>query len=287
MSDNILASSVNSIPHLTVWDKMIKARFDAIDLSPLLMYLIEVVPSEALPILGEQFDVLGFKGWALCDNDEDRRNLIRRAIELKRYMGTPWSVKEALKAVGYYNVGIQEGVSTALYDAVYVHDGTINYGGGNWAYFRLSILDLGEGKGFSTESLALIIEVVNTYKPARCKLLDILLTATVQDYWDNIEDEWQAAGTLAGADAFNVTHYYDGSGIHDGSWLYNPDSSIFLMNINVEGVEDEFGEVDDSNFHIIILPLAITLSTEDDFDLLAEDGNTLILENTVVYYEGE
>lgn len=285
-NENILASSVNSIDRITVFDRMIKARLEAIDLTPMLMYLIDVVPVAALPILAEQFDVLGFNGWILCDTDDERRTLIKRAIALKRFRGTPWSVKEALRSVGYNDVSIQEGVSGALYDATYTYDGTITYGGGNWASFRLSLLDLGETKGFSSEDLATIIEVVNKYKAARCKLLDIILTASTNDYFDEIDDDFTINAAITDSDGFGVTHYYDGSNVHNGSWLYSGDTSEFEINAAFE-IEDAFNAVNDSDFHIIIAPLGIFLTTEDDEELITEDGNNIVLETSVSYYEGE
>jgi phage tail P2-like protein len=286
-NENILASSVNSIDHITVFDRMVQARLESIDLVPMLMYLIDVVPVAALPALAEQFDVLGFNGWALCDTEEQRRTLIKRAIELKRFRGTPWSVKEALKSVGYNDVSIQEGVSGALYDATYVHDATITYGGGNWANFRLSLLDLGESKGFSTEDLATIIEVVNKYKPARCKLLDIILSATTIDYFDEIQDsEFSINAESNLQDEFNVTHYYNDTNIFDGSWLYSADSSEFEFAENFE-FEDVLNSANDSDFKIIIAPLGISIATEDEYEFITEDGNSIILETSVNYYEGE
>ncbi len=286
-NENILASSVNSIDHITVFDKMMKARLEAIDLTPLLMYLIDVCPVEALPILAKQFDMLGFNGWILCDTEDQRRGLLKRAIELKKVCGTPYAVKEALKSVGYYDVSIQEGVSGALYDGTYTYDGTITHGGGNWASFRVSLLDLGESHGFSVEDLATIIAVVNKYKSARCKLLDIVLTATVFDYWETItDDDFKITASFDDVDEFNVTHRYDGSNIHDGTWLYSGEVDEFLINVGLKEEEDYFNSVDDSNFNIKIIPLSMSIGTEDGSEFITEDGNALIVETSVEYYDG-
>jgi hypothetical protein len=278
-NENILASAVNSTDHITVFDRMAKTRFDSIDLTPILMYMLDIVPVQALPYLASQFDVLGFNGWALCETELERRTLIKRAIELKKYRGTPWSIKEALKSVGFFGVEIQEGSTDAIYDSTYTHDGTIGYGGGNWANFRLSLLDLGESKGFSTESLSIIIEVVNKYKPVRCNLLDIILSATTIDNFESNDDSLIFKGNATQSDAFNVIHKYDGSNVHDGSWLYAGNSSILTIDININEVSDIFPVPNDSDFIINIVYLSgYNLATESGFDIITEDGNEIILE---------
>jgi len=277
--NTILASSVNSIQNVTVFDRMIQARLAEVDLSAMCMYLIDICPVEALPILAKQFDMLGFNGWVLCDTEEQRRTLIKRAIELKKYRGTPWAVKEALKSVGYYDVQIQEGVSGALYNNVYTYNGAITHGGGNWAVFRLNLLDLGEQKGFSTAELALITEVINKYKAARCSLLDIVLTVSTIDYFDETDESFILNTALGFEDEFNVNHTYNGSGLHDGSWLYSGEVEEFEVYINGEAV-DEYFEADDSNFIINILYSSgyVIITTESGNNITTEDGFDLIIE---------
>lgn len=73
-------------------------RLGSIDLTPLLIYIIDHVDSSALPHLAWQFHI---EGWELAETDKEKRTLIKRAIELHRYKGTPWAVKEAIKACGY------------------------------------------------------------------------------------------------------------------------------------------------------------------------------------------
>jgi phage tail P2-like protein len=272
----ILASSVNSIQNISVFDRMVQARLASIDLSAMCMYLIDVCPVEALPVLAKQFDMLGFNGWVLCDTEDQRRSLIKRAIELKKYRGTPWSVKEALRSVGFRDVQIQEGASGALYDAEFIYDGTITHGGGNWASFRINLLDLGEEKGFSSTQLDLIKEVVNKYKAARCKLLDVVLVVSVSDYFDETEDEFIINANLRDSDEFNVNHTYNGEGVHDGSWTYSGEREDFDISINETAVEDSFNP-DDSNFYINVLSSGISIITEGGEDIITESGNNLII----------
>jgi hypothetical protein len=181
MSDNntILASAVAG-GHLHIWDKVVAERLDSIDLTPLMVYLVDVVPADVLPHLAEQLDVLGFKGWLLATNEEERRLVVKNAIERKKYSGTPWAVKEALKSVGYNEAEIVEGVN-AIYDGTFMYNGMITYGSNHWALFAVENLDLGESKGFSAEDLDLLKKLINEYKRAITHLVNISFSANVAD----------------------------------------------------------------------------------------------------------
>jgi len=73
-------------------------RLGTLDLTPLLVYIIDHVDSSALPHLAWQFHI---EGWDIAKTEQDKRNLIKRAIELHRYKGTKWAVINALSAAGY------------------------------------------------------------------------------------------------------------------------------------------------------------------------------------------
>ena len=75
------------------------ARISHIDLTPLLVYLIDSVDASVLPYLAEQFSVLN-EGWQYAKTDAARRRLLHRAIDLHRYKGTPWAVETALEVLG-------------------------------------------------------------------------------------------------------------------------------------------------------------------------------------------
>jgi phage tail P2-like protein len=73
-------------------------RLGTLDLTPLLVYIIDHVDASALPHLAWQFHI---EGWELAQTEQEKRNLIKKAIELHRYKGTKWSVINALSAAGY------------------------------------------------------------------------------------------------------------------------------------------------------------------------------------------
>lgn len=78
----------------------LSARISAVELSPLLVYLIDQVSRSALPVLAEQFHMQGDEGWLLAADDEQRRQLLKRAIEWHRYKGTRWALDEIFRVLG-------------------------------------------------------------------------------------------------------------------------------------------------------------------------------------------
>lgn len=79
--------------------ELLQEEFDDLDLSPMLVYLVDVVPPQVLPHLADQFHVMSLEGWHYARNEQEQRELIKRAIELHRYKGTPWAIEQALLTV--------------------------------------------------------------------------------------------------------------------------------------------------------------------------------------------
>ena len=69
-----------------------------LDLTRLLIYDIDNVEAAALPLLIDQFHLDEFVSDGATDNV--LRGLIKQAIELHRYKGTPWAVRTALDIFG-------------------------------------------------------------------------------------------------------------------------------------------------------------------------------------------
>jgi len=78
----------------------VSARMDEIDLTQLLIYIVDRAPAEVLPYLAEQFHVLGYEGWNYANTDPKKRALLKEALPLHRYKGTVWAVERALTLLG-------------------------------------------------------------------------------------------------------------------------------------------------------------------------------------------
>lgn len=164
---------------MAAFDDMVKARFSALSLASVMTYMIDTVPAAGLYHLAKQFDVLGWKGWNLAQTDADRRELIKKAIELHRYKGTVWAIKEAVKSVGFNDCEVIEHVGLD-YNGAETYDGSVTYSGGHWANFRVKI-GLPDTIAITTETIELVTRLVMAYKNARSNLVDITFVVNAQD----------------------------------------------------------------------------------------------------------
>jgi len=173
-------------------------RLGAIDLTPLLVYRIDSVPAGALPFLAWQFDILS-PLWQtvapvitsvdaitnvdlLIDIDTltespsveaaqqsvtiaAQRALIKMAIQLHRFRGTPWSIKSALATLGWASVSILEGQTSWGSTQYPANEG--------WAVFRVMI-QLQPGQSFDPSAPEIATAAIMFFKPAR-SLLDSLV----------------------------------------------------------------------------------------------------------------
>lgn len=198
------------------------ARLQQIDLTPLLVLLIDQVNAEALPHLAAQFGVTGYDGWLLCTTDDERRALIKKAFQLHRYKGTPWAVKEVIKAVGYADVEVQEHFPTRRHDGSYNHDRSDYYGSpvGQWALFRVMV-DLGEDKGLTATAADLIKGGINAYKNARSWLQHHGFRSRLTDQVPVAEGFTLRIRQTSISDSLLYTGRYDGTLRHDGSLAHD------------------------------------------------------------------
>ncbi|MGH7924128.1 MAG: phage tail protein [Candidatus Binatus sp.] len=165
-------------------------RLAEIDLTTLLVYRIDSVVEEALPFLAWQFDILS-PLWQLIapvalgvdaltnidllidvDNliesggliselaltEAAQRELLKNAVALHRFRGTPWAIKQSLASLGWTRVTLLEGQSS--------WDGVAYPSNQGWAVFRVMI-DLAAGQGVSIGGASTASAAVNFFKPAR------------------------------------------------------------------------------------------------------------------------
>ncbi len=166
------------------------ARLAALDLTTLLIYRIDSVVEGALPFLAWQFDILSplwqliapvslgvdaltdidllidvdnliEAGGAVTDQmltEAAQRELVKNAIALHRFRGTPWSIKQALASLGWAEVTLLEGQST--------WGGNLYPSNQGWAVFRV-LIDLVDGQSVSIDAASTASTAVTFFKPAR------------------------------------------------------------------------------------------------------------------------
>ncbi|EIS6522243.1 phage tail protein I [Escherichia coli] len=143
-------------------------RLNLIDLSTLMVCLVDIVDSSALPWLGEQFSLFG-DGWELAESDDVRRTLIKSAIELHRYKGTPWSIREVIRRFGFGEVELIEGLGGLQYDGRGTFNGLYRYGDKRaWAIYRVILQ-----RPITNDQALLLRRVLSFFAPARCHLISL------------------------------------------------------------------------------------------------------------------
>ncbi len=114
----------------------------------------EIEDEELLDLLGWQFHI---EGWELAKTIEDKRRLIKSAIELHRYKGTPYAIKKVLETLGL------QGQVKEWFE----------YGG---KPYRFKV-DLGiQNREITPELRDKLLQLVNEYKNERSWLEEILLS---------------------------------------------------------------------------------------------------------------
>lgn len=216
----ILADSISEVPHLRAFDLLWAQRLSNIEVEQMLIYVIDTVTPTALPYLADQFDVAGEKGYRLATTDAQRRSLIKNAIELKRYIGTVWAIKQAMISVGFGDAELIEGVD----------EGTPEY---DWAKFRV-LADLGNDLGLpDTTGAAELAELINYYKNARSLLLDISYQAGITETIPPLNAEIFIGfeTPVLDEDLGWIARFADGTYIADGSIPANEGNDNIAMTI--------------------------------------------------------
>lgn len=144
------------------FDLWAQQAIDAMPLERMLVYFVDTVDVAVLPYLAKEFDVEGKKGWDFCTTEAAQRTLIKSAIQLHRYKGTPWAIEQVIQQSGLINGVLVESCGT---------DPSTG-----WAVFRIdmSLDDLLP----DAEQLALAELLLNIYKNARSVLYGIVFSGT-------------------------------------------------------------------------------------------------------------
>ena len=69
-------------------------KIDANAAIPAILSRIDELPEPVLDLLGWQFHV---EGWELAQSIEEKRTLVKQAIELHKHKGTKWAIKKVLE----------------------------------------------------------------------------------------------------------------------------------------------------------------------------------------------
>ena len=81
-----------------VFDELF-SRFQDLDTDALLVYLLDNVDESALVHLADQFHIMGNEGWLQAKTEAEKREIIKKAVELHRYKGTKYALIKVLNSL--------------------------------------------------------------------------------------------------------------------------------------------------------------------------------------------
>ncbi|OBX06905.1 tail fiber protein [Gallibacterium salpingitidis] len=125
--------------------------------------LVELLPDEVMPLLAEKWSMTGYDGMFSAETSQSKSALINNAVQLHRYKGTPYSIREVLRKLGYGEVEIDEGLILRDYSsnqsvAAIPQDE-------KWAYYGIKL-----SRPITKDQAEEIKKVLRNYAPARCVL---------------------------------------------------------------------------------------------------------------------
>ena len=108
--------------------------------------------------------------WKLAESLTAKRALLKIAIQLHQKKGTPWAIKNLIRALGFGEVDIIEGLGVRFRDGSHIRDGRVTHGFGsdNWACYRVIFHEP------ITNDLAELLKIaIPEYAPERCQLVSL------------------------------------------------------------------------------------------------------------------
>jgi len=233
----VIANSIGSTELARVTHDVVAERWDNMDLTQFLAYLVDTCAAAALPYLAEQFGVDGLRGFAIAQNEQEQRELIKKSIRLWKLMGTPAALRMACEAAGFTVFILDEGVPSTPPDPTT-----------DWARFRLFV-GVDETRPITGNQFGELRVFVEMYKAARCHLVEfgIYLPFGGEKLFRDIYGD--------GSDAI-----YNGNYIYDGSITYGG-LQREVLEIQIIGEPMEWYDV----------------MVDDDFDFLMDDNGDVII----------
>ncbi len=125
--------------------------------------LVELLDDNFIDLLAEKWSVTGYDGMFVADSAQSKTELIKNAVKLHRYKGTPWSIREVLRRLGFGEIEIDEGLTLRNYDS----NQTVARipKDERWACYAIRLT-----RPITNQQAKEIRKVLINYAPARCLL---------------------------------------------------------------------------------------------------------------------
>lgn len=181
---------IASSERMTAWADLIHEKYESMPLEMIFKNLIDTVPALLLPWHADEYSLTGLGGWNLATSNYQKRELIKSAVELHAYKGTPWSIREIVRRLGFGEIDIITGLNHLYFDGSANYDGKYFYGDSDkWSYYRVVL-----NTAVTNTEAAVLKQVLRYFAPAHCTLIAL---------------DYRAATLL-----------YDGTANYDGEYNY-------------------------------------------------------------------
>lgn len=176
---------------------------------------------------------VGVDEWASAWSEDVKRQVIAAMPEIRRHRGTVWAVKAALKAAGYGDSELIEGVPAVTYNGEKLYDATDTYNGNTrWSHFRV-ITEL-DDRAVLHEEIQRARRLILLAKNVRSVLHDLMFRLTT--ITDIVDAPVDAAVINMSMQQF-TDHYafgvrYDARVMHSGAVLYNGQCDAVALHID-------------------------------------------------------
>lgn len=143
-------------------------RLNSLDKSQIMTHFVDLVSTAMLPLLAEKWSVTGDDGWLLAETEDAKRNLIKRAVEIHRYKGTPWAIREIFRQLGFGDIDIIENQSLKTWDGELTFEGleTFEHEDMHWAEYKIRLKS-----PITHDEAERIRRILKNTAPARCHLV--------------------------------------------------------------------------------------------------------------------
>lgn len=149
--------------------ELLQESFAEIDLSVMLVYLVDQVQAELLPVLADQLSLLDETAWRLAESEGARRELIKGSIALHRYKGTPWAVREVVRRLGFGEISLFEGLSGRPRNGSIQRNGIYFHGEKSaWSQYRVFL-----ERPITNDQATMLRRALIDQAPARCRLVSL------------------------------------------------------------------------------------------------------------------
>ena len=145
---------------------------------------IDIVEEPLLSTLAWHFSLTHEWLWKLAESLTAKRELLKIATKLHQKKGTPWAIRNIIRALGFGEVDIIEGLGIRYRDGSHNRTGYKNHSGFSLTWPCYSIIF---HEPITNDLAELLKRAIPEYAPARCQLIKLNYRAAAMRHNGKIE----------------------------------------------------------------------------------------------------